>query len=88
MQCPKCGHRLRVVNSYRAGNHGQTQRLCCDKCHIDATVVVLLVTVEPVRGQGAASIANKMRKDTSLHDKMRASVTSSLTGTVTPNAVS
>lgn len=62
MLCPKCTTpvQLKVVNTYRASGHGQTQRLECPCCRVTVTAVSILLAVEPGYGEGAKSIADQI----------------------------
>lgn len=66
MDCPVCKkNKLRVVNSYSTGS-GKTQRLECDHCLIVATSIVVLVNVNPGRGEGASALAKRVRNGASV----------------------
>lgn len=61
MKCPNCESRLKVTNSYQAGNAGITQRLFCEECLTTVSAVTVLVQVNPNYGQGAKSLAHKIK---------------------------
>ncbi len=61
MRCPKCQSDMRVTHSYDAGPGGQTQRLECLQCPCVATARTLIVAVQPLYGEGAASLAKRMK---------------------------
>lgn len=62
MRCPKCNHpKTYVENSYSAGESGSTQRRVCESCGAVLVCVTTLVSVNPPRGQGAYSLAKKLR---------------------------
>ena len=61
MKCPKCGAPLRVTHSY-AVPEGQTQRMVCDACKTICTTQKMIVAVDPRYGQGAASLAERLRR--------------------------
>ena len=61
MNCPSCKHGvLKVTHSY-ATSGGQTQRRECENCLTVATSTVMLVNVDPVRGQGAKALAKRLQ---------------------------
>lgn len=65
MKCPKCGAELMVRQTYKAGDDAVVRNLVCTGKLCAAVVVtqtsLVLVTVNPARGQGAYSLAKKLR---------------------------
>lgn len=61
-ECPNCGNKMRVTNTYSVGDSGKTQRLFCDKCYTVATTVTIVVNVDPRYGEGAAMLAKRIRE--------------------------
>ena len=61
MKCPSCKRgTLKVTHSY-ATSGGQTQRRECENCLTVATSTVLLVNIDPSRGQGAKALATRLQ---------------------------
>lgn len=63
MKCPKCkSSKIYVENTYSAGDAGYTQRRVCNNCGAVLTFVSAMVNVDPAKGEGAFSLAKKMKK--------------------------
>lgn len=64
MNCPKCNKPMKVSNTYNAGDSAKTQRLQCsdDTCPTTGIAVVLVVSIDPVVGLGAKSLAKQIRE--------------------------
>lgn len=62
MKCPKCSEgRLRVTHTHGT-DHGFTQRCVCEKCLSVCITKATIVQVDPKHGQGAAALAESMRR--------------------------
>ena len=62
MRCPECNsNKIYVENSYSAGKIGSTQRRVCTNCGAVLVCMTTLVSVNPPRGEGAYSLAKRMR---------------------------
>lgn len=62
MNCPKCGSRnLTVTNSYSVSACVFQRRVCLD-CNAVITTQVIVVNVDPPKGQGASSLARRSIK--------------------------
>ena len=65
MRCQKCGHpKLKITHVYRGGESVKIQRAACPKCFTVHTLQTVVTDVDPTRGQGAATVARKMREQT------------------------
>lgn len=64
LDCPKCKTKTQVINTYRAGKSGHTQRLQCPKCLCVLTAVTItkILHVDPERGQGAGIVARQIQQ--------------------------
>lgn len=63
MNCPKCGSKnLTVTNSYSVSECVFQRRVCSD-CNTVLTTQVIVVNVDPPRGQGASSLARNRLRD-------------------------
>lgn len=63
MICPKCDKdTLVVTHSYSAGQAGQTQRQECLICGCVVTSRTLIEAVDPGYGEGAYSLAERLKK--------------------------
>lgn len=66
MKCPGCNERMFCTNSYRVPG-GVTQRLECKTkgCRKVAAAVTqtVIVSVDPKKGEGAAALAKKLRRE-------------------------
>lgn len=60
MNCKVCSGKLKVCNTYVTPD-SKTQRLECVDCLIVHTGVILIVNVDPGRGQGAAALARRIK---------------------------
>lgn len=63
MNCPNCNSRMTVTHSYSAGPKAYTKRLECsdEKCGTVATATLIMESVNPGYGEGAAALAKKLR---------------------------
>jgi uncharacterized Zn finger protein len=59
MECERCEGKLKVTHSYRTPE-GRTQRLECPECLLVHTAAVVLVNVDPKRGEGALALSKKL----------------------------
>ena len=68
MECPRCHGKMLVTNSYRVGVKGSTHKYQCQnlKCGLIATAITIPIFLSPNHGQGASSVAEKLRKSTSV----------------------
>lgn len=62
MNCPKCSKPMKVTHSYTAGATARTQRLECVHCGTVAVAQAMIVLLNPGYGQGAESLAKRLRK--------------------------
>lgn len=60
MRCIKCDGKLEVKNTYSV-DQVKTQKLECVDCFCVHTSVVVLVNVDPERGEGAAALVKRIR---------------------------
>lgn len=62
MNCPKCNSQnTTVTNSYKTDG-GTVQRRICNDCMCVFTTQVLILNVDPPRGEGAYSLAKKVKR--------------------------
>lgn len=62
MKCEKCSGELLVDHTYDAGAKAKTARLTCMMCGAVHVTITKIVSVDPVWGQGASAIAERMKK--------------------------
>ena len=62
MNCTKCGGKLKITNTYGAGETGRTMRAECEDCGTVHTMQKIIVAVDPGYGEGAAALAKQMKK--------------------------
>lgn len=64
MKCPKCGKKLAATHLSSAGKIGETHRVQCvnPKCALVVTTVTFMAAIDPPYGQGAASLAGKIKQ--------------------------
>lgn len=68
MDCEKCKAKMAVENTYRVDGQSISQRHRCKKCNAVCTSVTIRVFQHPSMGQGAYSVAERMKKDKTLKD--------------------
>jgi hypothetical protein len=63
MKCTskQCGGRLKVTHTYGT-DLGFTQRRVCDRCGRVVTVKATIVADDPVHGEGAATLAQRIKE--------------------------
>lgn len=59
MNCQSCDTKLKVVNTYSVPG-GKTQRLECPACFTVYTAAVVLLNVDPKKGDGASALAKRL----------------------------
>lgn len=66
MKCPqpKCEGNLTVTNTYMIGVN-RTQRASCPECKTVVTLHTEVTAINPIRGEGAAALAQRIRKTAS-----------------------
>jgi transcriptional regulator NrdR family protein len=70
MKCPKCDSKnVYVINAYSAGPAGTVQRRKCADCGATITTQVVVLSIEPKRGEGAYSVAKRLRAERPRDDE-------------------
>jgi hypothetical protein len=70
MNCPKCASRnIKVTHSYSTEG-GTVQRRLCQDCLSVLTTQVVLLNIDPPRGEGASSLAKRLKDQRSSDSQM------------------
>lgn len=63
MNCPRCGSRMAVTNTYACGEAGAFHSLKCPGCKARGVAQTVLLDVNPSWGNGAAARAKRSGAD-------------------------
>lgn len=76
MRCPKCNSaKMNVTNTYAVNETVKTQRWACGDCgaKIVTKVVTTVEAINPRRGQGASTLAERLRRSSIIKPPSEAS---------------
>lgn len=61
MNCPRCGKRMVIKQVFVAGRQSRTKKLACAACDLIVTCAEIILYVDPTYGDGAYSVAKRLR---------------------------
>lgn len=62
MKCGKCGKRMKIINTFQAGDSVKTQTAQCPICRDKHTIVAVVIGPADEFGRGAYAVAEKLKR--------------------------